>query len=354
MRLIAIICIFLLSLGAVIAQEPAHEDSPDMGIFAAKAYRPAWAPVPMLQGDASKTVILQKLLASEDSRTRARSAFLLGQIGSPDSVKPLSDLLNDSDRDVRIQAGIALACLGDARGITACATALKESPTWIKLYAVHGLWRTNSPRAMDVLKKSAVTDKGFISRTIKAALKTKYIVPPTAPLPEGDVPPVVASDQLWLETSDLFAEESDWWWHQGNYEQVIRCRETALFLDPTFVENYGLIAWLQWSMGHDAEAIRTLQRGISAVPTDPSVYFELGFHYFNTKRYVQAERYLRKAVDLGGDHLVRRMYAHCLEKLGRLDDALAVWKGLVESRPDDGTAKSNMERVQGLLDDKNR
>jgi len=321
--------------------------------LANKPYRPLWAPAPMLRGDTTGIALLHKLLLSPNAKSRARSAFLLGQIASPNSVDLLARRLRDPNRDVRIQSGIALTCMGDARGVPVCSAALGDAPSWIRYYAAYGLWRANTRAAKRALRKRIQDRDALVSQTIREALKTPYVAPPPVhPQRAGikqapDVPP----DQVWRQACDAFITESDWWWHRGNFNQSIRCLEAAVFLNPHYIEGYTSIAWLQWNMGDDPAAIGTLNRAISAAPFDPEAHYGLGFHYFNTKRYSQAEMPLKRAVELGGDHRTRRTYAHCLEKLGKLEKALEQWSAILEARPADAAAQHNFARVKKLIEE---
>lgn len=297
------------------------------------------------------TPFLHELLTSSDAACRARSALLLGQIACPSSVTRLARRLTDSDRAVRVQSGIALACMGEPRGISVCAAALKADAPWIRYYAAYGLWCVNSPRAKAVLESSAHGQSELVTQAIEGALNTPYVAPPAvSPLPaKATVSPKPSPTQIWEQAADVFVRESDWWWHKGGYDQSIRCGEASILLDPEWVETYSVIAWLQWSMGRNVEAIGTLHRAVRAAPTDPDACFHLGYHHFNLKKYSAAEQPLRKSVELGGDHLARRTYAHCLEKLGKLEASLREWKALLEIRPGDGSAILNCDRLRKLI-----
>lgn len=330
--------------------EAQHEESPRLAILAGKPYRPAWAPIPVLRDKSAWAPTLHRLLKSPDSVTRARSAFLLGQIGSRTSIKPLADKLNDPSPAVRTQVGIALACIGDTRGLKACANALETHASWIRYYAAYGLWNINTSQAKEVLKTHANGQDALTMQAIEGALNTPYIAPPAPdPIREKNAK-AFSANGIWAEAAVMLAGESDWWWHKGDYDQAIRCHEAGLLMDPHNVEGYSLIAWLQWSLGRGPVAVRTLKRCVAANPSDPNAYYELGNHYFITKKYALAEEPLRKSVSLGGDNLARRSYAHCLEKLGKLDEALAQWAAIVKANPKDGAARVNLNRVRKLID----
>lgn len=297
-----------------------------------------WGPMPKFRGASA-----EPLLKTLDTADRAKGAFLLGQIGDRKAVPALAKLLNDQDRTVRIHTGIAVASLGDERGIPTCASVLKSEPAWIRCYAAYALWQTNTPRARQVLKQSLAGQDKFISSVINGALMTPY-APPAS---KSSVKP-----ETWADAGDALTEEADWWWHEGDFEQAVRCLQAILFLEPDDVQSYGLAAWLQWSMGRDEQAVNTLKRGIAAVPDSSEMYFEMASHYMKTERYLLAREPLEKALDLGGDDMIRRQYAHCLEKLGRYSASLEQWAILLEKSPNDPVVKMNYERVKAEVNSK--
>jgi len=328
-----------------------HEPGP-LDKLADQPWRPEWAPLPMFRGELGMVPLLHELLGDKSPQVRARSALILGQIACPSSTEPLAAALKDPERAVRVQCGLALAQMGDARGIDTCSAVLVVDPAWIRFYAAFGLWRTNSESAKAALRRRSAGQGTFIGGIIKSALETPYVAPPPVPAlaaaAKTDPRPELA--QVWEQAADVFTSESDWWFHVGNYDQAIRASEASILLDPEYVETYSVVAWLQWSMGDDPTAIQTLRRGIQAAPQDPDSHFNLGYHYFNTKRYEEAEPLLRQAVDLGGDQIARRMYAHCLEKLGRQNDALAFWEEILEDNPTDGVAIMHRDRLKAKLE----
>ena len=332
---------------------PTEEREPSpLDDLATKPFRPSWGPLPMFRGDVSVAAFLHDLISSQDAATRARSALLLGQIACPDSLELLAARLEDEERAVRVQAGIALACMGDPRGVPVCAAAIQTDQPWIRYYAAYGLWSVNSPRAEAVLRGSLRGQGPLVSRAIRGALQAPYVAPPPVPgLPQTPLAsPGPTPEYIWEQAADVLTREADWWWHKGDYDQAIRCQEASILLDPQYVDAYGTVAWLEWSMGRNAAAICTLRRGIAAAPSDPRGYSELGHHYYITHRYELAEGPLSRSVALGGDHLARRSYAHCLERLGKLSESLEQWSALRELRPTDLSLVVNHERVKKLLD----
>lgn len=308
--------------------------------LAVSAHGEPWAPMPTFRGADAEPLL--KTLGTAD---RAKAAFLIGQTGDRKAIPALEKFLDDPDRMVRIQAGIALASLGDTRGVPACASALNSEPTWVRCYTAYALWQVNTPQARRVLRASLTGQGEFIRGVIEGALSTPYMKPSAKSS---------AKLESLQDAGDALTEEADWWWHDGDLEQAARCLEAVLFLDPQDTQTYTLAAWLEWSLGRDEQAINTLKRGIAVVPNDPQTHFELGFHYMNTKRYLLAREPLKEALDLGGDDLMRRQYAHCLEKLGKYKDALDQWKKLMEDSPDDAAVKMNYERVKKLVNSEQR
>ncbi len=299
--------------------------SPVLNELAHRPGRPPWAPLDMLWGHREVVPYLLKVLNSDEPSNRARAAFVLGQIGNPQTADALWAARHDNDRTVRLHAGIALAYLGDEQGLPAARAALISAPRWLRYYAIMGLWRIGTPHAWALLNHSQAAQPPFLAQVIAAALATPATVPPLERSATGaeQLAGPLTNSFIWESVADVFITEADWWWHRGDYDQAIRCLQVVVFMQPDRVETYGDIAWLQWSMGHNTEAIGTYHQAIDTNPTNPRAYFNLGFHYSNIGQYEPAVRYLEQAVSNGGSQLMRRMYAHTLEAAGQIEGAQA-------------------------------
>jgi len=243
---------------------------------------PEWVPDrPLYGADGYRTVLLP-LLKSADGGERARAAFVIGMIGDRPLSGRLATMLKDEDRTARVFAGLALGFMGDERGIHVCDAALKADPDWIRYYAVYALWMMDSPRARAVLERNRDGRGPFIGDVLRQALTARR--PKSYPAVEKPVE-VPKPEDLYASFCDAFIMEADKWWHRGDFFHTIRCQEAAVFIDPTYADGYSLMAWLQWSMGDDHTALKTLDRGIKAIPDSPDTWGALGQHYWLTKRY---------------------------------------------------------------------
>ncbi len=323
--------------------------SPVLDELANRPGRPLWAPLDVLWGHSEVVPQLLEILGDAGADDRARAAFVLGQIGCPEAMDALYAARCDNDRTVRVHAGIALAYLGDKRGLSAACAALISAPPWVRFYAIIGLWRLSDPAAWAALNRSQPMQPPFLHKVIYAALQTRGGLPtmPEATVLQPPLPPLSSAD-IWESVGDACLAEADWWWHKGDYDQVIRCLQVVVFMQPEMVDTYGDAAWLQWSMGYNTEAIGTYHRGIQTNPNNPEAYFNLGFHYYNTRQYESAIKYLRQAADLGGRQVIRRTYAHALEKSGRIEASLQQWEKMLQETPDQPVVQNNYERVRRL------
>lgn len=350
--------------GAPPAGHPQHaEDSEHLGRFDALATepsRPSWAPLALLRADVQAVPFLLEMMKSDRRASRERAAFLLGQVGCPEAIPALVWALADDERSVRIQAAIALGCMGERRGMHGCLAALRGQPDWVRYYAALALWHIQGremlarPAIVQAMKQALKTASPLVAQAVQGALETPYVEPPAGPeLPQASQAGFALSEEeMWEQAADVLIAESDWWFHEGDYDQAIRCSEASLLLDPDHVETYSVIAWLQWSMGRNVNAVGTLHRAIGAAPLDPDSWYALGFHYFNIGELEKAEGPLSQAVALQGDHLAYRAYAHCLDRLGRPRESLKVWEDLLELRPTDGSVIVNRDRVKASMDGK--
>jgi len=279
---------------------------------------PRWLPVPVLRGhDYALPVLTDGSLSNADAAVRARCAFLLGQIGSPASASRLALSLQDRDRKVRIFSGIALGLLGDERGLPAARAALVGTRWWVRYYALIALWQIGGDRAEAAIKSALNDQDTLVGAAAKRALSD---APPSlwAKRTACGLDEELSLDEFIFDAANYFVGESDWWYHHGEYEQLLRCQEVAVFLDPTFVEMFEVNGWLYWSMERNTEATGAYRRGIEANPESWEAAFALGFHYFNLGAYGKALVYLARAQELGAPPTQLHTYAHALEKAGRL------------------------------------
>lgn len=294
--------------------------------------------------------VVREAMKSPDASDRARAAFLLGQIGWRGSSGLLVKGMKDTARSVRVQSGIALACMGDARGVPVCALALVADEPWVRCYAVYGLWCVNGSQARHVLKNNLRGQGVLVTRAINGALSCPHEAPPPVGMTHPSKAKPLDADEVIGIAADMYSRESDWWWHQGDFEQSVRAMQSLVFIDPGDVQSFALIAWLQTSLHRPAEAVQTLNRLVAANPRDPDAYYELGLHYMNAKDFAHAEAPLRKSVELGDDKLVRRLFAHCLEGEGKLNECLDQWTIILQALPNDAAAQYNHDRIKKLLD----
>ncbi len=311
------------------------------------ADRPRWLPLPVLRGHEYGLPALAQGLRDADAQMRARCAFLVGQVGSPRGVPFLVPTLYDRDRNVRLFSGLSLCLLGDSRGLPAARAALIGTRWWVRYYAVISLWRLGGERALAALGTALHDPDELVRAAARAALDAAPAEMAYEPF-EADEP-LTAHEFIFLATNYLVGE-GDWWFHPGDYVQVQRCQEAAMFVDPTFVDLFGVAGWLYWSMDRNAEAVGAHRRGIEANPTSWRVFFSLGFHYFNTGRFDDALPYLSRACELGAPPALQHTYAHALEHAGRLEDSLREWQRLRALEPDSALPPHHIERLVRIVE----
>ena len=160
----------------------------------------------------------------------------------------------------------------------------------------------------------AVLLLSFLSPTAQAA--------PTAAQQQVQASGIVSGvvDKLWNQT--------DVYWHGGDYPRIIAVDRIITEADPQFLEAYSNGGWLMDSLGRrqDAEAYYTL--GTRNNPHSEYAYRNLGFFYFTTKHdYPAAALAFRHAVQQrDADLNVWKMLAHSYEKAGQWDAAVETWQ----------------------------
>lgn len=305
-------------------------------------------PIPVIEGHIYALPVLLDGLQSDDPAVRARCCFLLGEIADESALPALAAALEDPDRDVRTFAGIALSRMGDERGVAAAASALTGPRWWVRYLAATALGILGTERAI-ALVAPALRDPDTLVQEA-AAYAAEHPGPSEFLQAAYSGPADVDLDDTIFELANYLIAETDWWWHAGDYRQILRANETIRWLDPSWEEGFSLAAYLYWSLGRDTEAIATYHRGLSLHPDSWHLQWELGFYYFNAqKRFQEAIPRFELARELGSPAVESRMHAHALEKAGYLQEALQVWNELREQFGEDGVVTLNIDRLREIL-----
>ncbi len=307
-----------------------------------------WGPIRIMNGQNALVPVVSEVLLSGSAIDRQRAAFILGQVGTPAAIEALRVAVSsDSARMVRIHAGIALALNGERGTTNQCEAGLYSGESWLQYYAVSGLRTTWTTEARTLLMNNRCEGDPFIGRVIARALELSEVGAPSSP-PVTNI--LMISD--WEDAKNLAIEalmaEADVWFHGGDYEQVVRTNEAAIFIDPQWMDPYANNGWLQWSMGRQGAAIRTYRRAIAAMPENWEAHYELGFYYFLKKAPTLALRHLKRGCELGAPPVPARAYAHALERTGQLEASLAFWREL-DARDASGTVDQNIARIEAAL-----
>lgn len=303
-------------------------------------------PIPVMEGHTWAIPALLDGLTSGDAAIRARCCFLLGQIGDHGVLDALAARLDDPDRSVREFAGMALARMGDWRGYHAATAAMSGNRWWVRFWAVEAIARGwwGPPHADRILH-----DPDDLVRALAEEASQRTWEPVGASLAYSG-PENPSLDAVIFTLVNYLIGETDWWWHAGDYPQIIRCFETAVWLDPSFSEGFANAAYLYWSLGRNTEAVATYRKNVQVNPDDWTAHFELGFYYFNAqKRFAEAIPEFARARELGARPEQARMHAHALEHAGRPRDALAVWREIQAQVPDDPVVRGNIDRLEQSL-----
>jgi len=137
----------------------------------------------------------------------------------------------------------------------------------------------------------------------------------------------VAASLLWLRIEDYF--------HSGQHERIAPLIRIITWLDPHFIEAYSSGAWQlawnseDWRLIPSAEEF--LEEGIKNNPDKYELYADMAWLYYDKlKDYDKAIDWYKRAAFFPSPPPVKRMLAHSYERAGKIDEAIKVWKELVE------------------------
>lgn len=138
-------------------------------------------------------------------------------------------------------------------------------------------------------------------------------------------------------------------WHAGDYPSAIRALLLCTDLDPQYEEGYLGAAWLLWSLGDDAAALRVYEAGMENNPTSGPLFAEVALHYYNTHRYEKARELYRHAFELEPNPRYLLFIGHSYRKEGNLEKALAVYEDVLRQFPNNVIAANNANLARQRL-----
>jgi len=122
---------------------------------------------------------------------------------------------------------------------------------------------------------------------------------------------------------------------KGEIEDSLKFYEIANEIDRDFLLPLFAKGDTLFQEGRFIEAMAEYQRVIERDPNFAEAYARLGVIHNQLQRFKEAEKYLRKALELSERDDVKLNLAYTLTKLGKLFEAFRILKELYEKNPDD-------------------
>lgn len=124
--------------------------------------------------------------------------------------------------------------------------------------------------------------------------------------------------------------------------------EAVLALEPTRLEAYGDLATVYIEAGRLDDAARSLEAGGAAGFHSARHLYSLGARYLQDETWEPAAAAFRSALELEPDYPeATRNLAVALDRMGREDEALELFRRYLELRPDASDAAKIRERIDG-------
>jgi tetratricopeptide (TPR) repeat protein len=120
--------------------------------------------------------------------------------------------------------------------------------------------------------------------------------------------------------------------------------------DDAYVLNYLAYSWLERDYKID-EAFQMLEKAYASRNEDPYIIDSIGWAYYLINNYVEAEKYLKRAVELmPNDPIVNDHYGDILWKLNRKIQARYFWNNVLsfEETDKDIKEKINVKMIEGF------
>jgi tetratricopeptide (TPR) repeat protein len=126
------------------------------------------------------------------------------------------------------------------------------------------------------------------------------------------------------------------------HEEARAAYNQALRIDPKYIPAYIGLAKLYVTIGDNARAVETYQKGLEGHPKEPQLWFELGMYYAREKQWELAVKHLETASELNPENRqCINMIGFCLARAGRYDESLTYFEKAVG----EGMAHYNVARM---------
>ena len=152
--------------------------------------------------------------------------------------------------------------------------------------------------------------------------------------------------------SDLLYRRGGSYERLGSYKKSDEDLLYSLRINPddAYVLNYLAYSWLERDYKID-EAFQMLEKAYASKSNDPYIIDSIGWAYYLIDNYVEAEKYLKRAVELmPDDPTVNDHYGDILWKLNRKIQARYFWNNVLnfDDTGDDVRKNVNIKMIEGL------
>ena len=152
--------------------------------------------------------------------------------------------------------------------------------------------------------------------------------------------------------SDLLYRRGGSYERLGNYEKSDEDLLHSLKINPddAYALNYLAYSWLERDYKID-EAFQMLEKAYATKSEDPYIIDSIGWAYYLIDNYVEAEKYLKRAVELmPEDPVVNDHYGDILWKLNRKIQARYFWNNVLsfDDTDEDIRKNINVKIIEGL------
>jgi len=163
---------------------------------------------------------------------------------------------------------------------------------------------------------------------------------------------ILTLDDTSLIKSDVLYRRGGSYERMGNYKKADEDLLHALSIDPSdaYILNYLAYSWLERDYKIN-EAMDMLKTAYDLKSNDPYIIDSIGWAYFLIENYLEAEKYLKRAVELmPDDPIVNDHYGDILWKLNRKIQARYFWNNVLtfDETESDMREQINIKLINGL------